>query len=174
MSEQKSTPREYPRITPSMEDMLVELAQMYAKHPDFLTHRDCKYPLAVKNAIASIATRNGAVSPATTPNRANSAQNDTETDEIPLEEVDIHAESTRLYQKLKTFMNDTSKMETSEKAQIFRTATALLEKLLTIKEKSSGIAKYEEFKTLIMNTLDRHLTPVQITTFIEQVEELEK
>ena len=93
---------------------------------------------------------------------------------MDLEEVDIHLESTRLFQNLKTFMNDTSKMETSEKAQIFRTATALLEKLLTIKEKSSGIQKYEEFKALVMNTLDRHLTPVQITNFIEQVEELEK
>lgn len=174
MSEQKKEPREYPRITPSMEDMLVELAQMYAQHPDFLTHRDCKYPLAVKNAIASIATRNGAVSPTSAQNRANPAQNTAETDEISMEEVDIHQESTLLFQNLKTFMQDTSKMETSEKAQIFRTATALLEKLLTIKEKSSGIQKYEDFKALVMNTLDRHLTPVQITSFIEQLEELEK
>ena len=174
MSEQKKTPREYPRITPMAEEMLIELAQKYAQYPDFLTHKDCKYPVAVKNAIASIAARNGSIKPVTAPNPAKTTQNPTETDEMDLEEVDIHLESTRLFQNLKTFMNDTSKMETSEKAQIFRTATALLEKLLTIKEKSSGIQKYEEFKALVMNTLDRHLTPVQITNFIEQVEELEK
>ncbi len=174
MSEQKKEPREYPRITPSMEDMLVELAQMYRQYPDFLTHKDCKYPLAVKNAIAAIAAKNGSVAPVSAPNRANPAQNLAETTEISLEEVDIHQESTLLFQNLKTFMKDMSKMETSEKAQIFRTATALLEKLLTIKEKSSGIQKYEDFKALVMNTLDRHLTPVQITSFIEQLEELEK
>lgn len=170
MNLDKKLQREYPRITPTMEEALIQLAEMYSTHSDFLTHPDCKYPLAVKNALATLTARNTINLPKNSPK----SEITLDDEEFSAEEVDIHQESTSLYQKLKVFMKNTDKMETSEKAQIFRTATALLEKLLTIKEKSSGIQKYEDFKALVMNTLDRYLTPVQITKFIEELEEIEK
>ena len=149
----------FPNLTPTSVKALVELAKFLQGSVDPLDHPSCKYPPEAKRAIRAIAKLQE-VSP---------VQN-VQTQADATEDIDISAESKALYQSLKTTLNAVDKMETNEKVQIFRTATALMEKLLSLQEKAAAVESYVQFKNTVMNTLDRYLSPVQVSEFISELE----
>lgn len=143
------TVREYPNITPKAGEMLVELARKLENWPDFFTHEDFKkYPEDIQQALHQLwdASKGGS--------------------------IDITAESKFLYKQLKSTLQTIEKMETSEKVQIFRTATSLQEKLLALTERAEAIDQYSNFKAVVVRMLERYLTPVQLSEFVEEVAEL--
>lgn len=140
--------REYPIFTPAAERALIDLVEKIAKWEDFLTHKECPYPTRVKNALETLISGQTG-------------------------EVSIAEESKALYRSIKTTLNTADKMETSEKVQIFRTATSLLEKLLVMQEKAVAVEQYAKFKGLVIQTLDRYLSPLQLSEFTEELQQLE-
>lgn len=140
--------REYPIFTPAAERALIDLADKLAKWDDFLIHKECPYPTRVKNALQTLISGQTG-------------------------EVSIAEESKALYRSIKTTLNTADKMETSEKVQIFRTATSLLEKLLVMQEKAVAVEQYAKFKGLVIQTLDRYLSPLQLAEFTEELQQLE-
>lgn len=145
------TTREYPNITPKAGEMLVELAEKMEQWPDFFTDSGFKkYPEDVQQALLRLwdASKGGS--------------------------IDITAESKFLYKQLKTTLETLSSMETSEKVQIFRTATALQEKLLALSERAQAVDQYTQFKAITIRYLEKYLTPVQLNEFVEEVSELAK
>lgn len=156
----KIAERAYPNITPKAEEAIIALAKCYQSWDNFLDHKDCRYSPSLKEAIRQMSEQ-----------PIDTSELDAE---LANQDVDIARESRVLYHKLKTTMNKVDGMETNEKVQIFRTATSLLEKLLTLQEKASGIAQYEHFKNLVMETMDRSLTPVQVADFVEQLKQIEE
>ena len=159
MSRQESL--HFPNLTPSTVKAIVELAKFLNGSVDALDHPSCKYPPEAKRAIRAIAKLEEV-------NPIAKAQIPLENQDIP--DVDIAWESKQLYLSLKTTLKTVDKMETNEKVQIFRTATALMEKLLSLQEKAAAVESYVQFKNLVMNTLDRYLSPVQISEFISELE----
>jgi hypothetical protein len=91
------------------------------------------------------------------------------TDELP-EEVDIETESRRLYHEMRGFLRALDKTDVSDRAAMFRTCTALLEKLITIQERAQGVNQYMGFKRLLFEALDEYLTPSQRTELLERLE----
>lgn len=89
------------------------------------------------------------------------------------DDLSIEIESERLYRQVKNFSSTLSNADVSEKAAMFRVSTQLLERLLTAKEKSSNIAHYEQFKMLVLDTVDRFLTPQQKSIFLDDLKRLE-
>lgn len=149
----------FPNLTPTSVKALVELAKFLKGSVDPLDHPSCKYPPEAKRAIRAIAKLQE-VSPVQIVN----------TQADPAEDIDISAESKALYQSLKNTLLTVDKMETNEKVQIFRTATALMEKLLSLQEKAAAVESYVQFKNTVMNALDRYLSPVQVSEFIAELE----
>ena len=88
-------------------------------------------------------------------------------------DLSIEVESERLYRQVKSFSSTLSNADVSEKAAMFRVSTQLLERLLTAKEKSSNIAHYEQFKMLVLDAVDRFLTPQQKSIFLDDLKRLE-
>lgn len=145
----------FPNMTPSAIKSIVELSKFLNGEVKALDHASCKYPAELKRAIRAMAKLK-------------------ETPQViqaeTMGEIDIAAESRNLYHSLKTTLNAVDKMETNEKVQIFRTATALMEKLLTLQEKAVALEHFTQFKELVMNTLERYLSPVQISEFVSELE----
>ena len=143
--------REYPNITPKAGEMLGELAEKLANWDDFFTNEGFfKYPADVQKALIDLweASKGG--------------------------NIDITAESKFLYRQLKSTLQTVEKMETSEKVQIFRTATSLQEKLLALTERSEAVDQYAQFKNITIRYLERYLTPVQLAEFVDDIGELSK
>ncbi len=143
--------REYPNITPKAGEMLVELAEKLEIWDDFFTNEAFfKYPAEVQAALLKLwdASKGGS--------------------------IDITAESKFLYKQLKNTLQVVEKMETSEKVQIFRTATSLQEKLLALTERSEAVDQYSQFKNITIRYLERYLTPVQLAEFVDEIGELSR
>lgn len=145
----------FPNMTPTSVKALVELSKFLKGRVEPLDHPSCKYPPELKKAIRAIA-------------RLQEAPPQPDISDVG--DVDITLESKLLYQSLKTTLQKVDSMETNEKVQIFRTATALMEKLLSLQEKAVAVEQFTQFKELVMNTLDRFLSPVQISEFIAELE----
>jgi hypothetical protein len=157
MARSNVTPLAFPNITPSSEKAIIELTKFLNGRVDNLDHPSCKYSPALKRAIRALA-------------RLEEAPPVLQTEDVG--DIDIALESRALYNSLKTTLKTVDKMETNEKVQIFRTATALMEKLLSLQEKAVALEQFTQFKDIVMNTLDRFLSPVQISEFIAELEEL--
>lgn len=151
------TPLVFPNITPTSEKAIVELAKFLNGRVEHLDQPNCKYSAQLKRAIRAIA-------------KLQEAPPQIQAQDVG--DIDITYESKALYTSLKNTLLIVDKMETNEKVQIFRTATALLEKLLTLQEKAEAIDQFSQFKDIVMNTLDRYLSPVQIAEFVSELEEL--
>lgn len=177
--------REYPRVTPGAEFTIIELANMWQDCPDFLTHKDCKFSPELKQALGKISMfglfvggksmmeklEEAKAEAHAAQLKANEHQGAGQSSNITLEDLDIAAESASLYQTLKTTLKSIDKMETNEKVQILRTATSLMEKLLTLQEKAVAVDQYAKFKNIVMNIMDRYLNPVQIAELVSELEE---
>lgn len=177
--------RDYPRVTPGAEFTIIELAKMWQECPDFLTHKDCNYSPELKQALGKISMFGLFVGGKSMLDKLEEAQAEAqasqqnfpqhlgagESSNIALQDLDIAAESASLYQTLKTTLKSIDKMETNEKVQILRTATSLMEKLLTLQEKAVAVSQYAQFKNIVMNMMDRYLNPVQIAELVSELEE---
>lgn len=177
--------REYPRVTPGAEFTIIELANMWQDCPDFLTHKDCKFSPELKQALGKISMfglfvggksmmdklEEAKAEAQAAQLKANEHQGAGQSSNLALQDLDIAAESANLYQTLKTTLKTIDKMETNEKVQILRTATSLMEKLLTLQEKAVAVAQYAQFKNIVMTMMDRYLNPVQIAELVSELEE---
>lgn len=83
--------------------------------------------------------------------------------------VMLYEETRDLYSNLKNteIMEDTN---TSEKMAYFRTATSLLEKLVSLQERSLGLKEVGEFQHKVMDILETVMTPAQRTQVMEKLE----
>lgn len=150
-------PAFYPPLTPEVLRTLSQLKALTDQDPDYFKHPDCPYP-AENIAFLESLYRPGveAIPP----------------DETDSGGIDLEKEARTLFQEIKTFKSTLGSDSSSEKAQMFRVSTSLMEKLLEITERSKGVKQFEEFKTLILDSMDRYLTPQQKSEFVDEIEKL--
>lgn len=163
----------YPRFTPRAIELVGELSSLLAKDPEALKRPECNFPQNLRHHINQImlvgALRN--TDPSELEHLVKPENNPNTETEIDLDvDVDIETESRHLYNQMKTTMKTISNMDTGEKVQLFRVATQLLEKLLSLQEKAVGVEQFSQFKTYIMRSMDRYLTPVQKSEFVSEIE----
>ena len=97
-------------------------------------------------------------------------ENQVETTE-DLESIpDFETEALQLYRDMKTFKNSLNHGDTSEMTSTFRTMVSLMEKILDVQERASGIKQFGVFKTFILDSMERYLTPQQKTEFIDEMQ----
>ena len=83
----------------------------------------------------------------------------------------LYSESKTLFENLKTV--EFSKLgETAEMMSYFRTATSLLEKLVSLQERALGLKEIGDFHRAVMDIMENVLTPTQRTTVMDQLTSL--
>lgn len=86
-------------------------------------------------------------------------------DEVP----DFETEALQLYRDMKEFKNKLSTSDTSEMTSTFRTMVSLMEKILDVQERASGIKQFGGFKSFILDSMERYLSPQQKSEFVEEM-----
>ena len=51
----------------------------------------------------------------------------------------------------------------------FRTMVSLMEKILDVQERASGIKQFGVFKNFILDSMERYLSPTQKAEFVEEM-----
>jgi len=149
----------YPELTPDVKKFLTLVPKLMQTHADYLTHPECPYEEEVVLLQRLFAPQNQELNPKNIEFYLN-------------KDIDIAEESQALYWEIKTVKANMGTDETSEKVAVFRLMTTLLEKILTLKEKAEGLEHFEQFKTMIINTLDRYLDSQQKSDFCQQMDDM--
>lgn len=154
----------YPRL---MEPVTLDSMKLIRRHlqedTGYLDHPDCPYSPELTEFLKEILTERE------NPLEQIDTSSGSEEGSEP-EEVDIETESRRLYHEMRGFLKKIDKTDVSERAAMFRTCTALLEKLITIQERAQGINQYMGFKRLLFEALDEYLTPNQRTELLDRLD----
>ena len=83
----------------------------------------------------------------------------------------LYKESKTLFENLKQ-VEFSQQGETSEKMAYFRTATSLLEKLVSLQERALGLKEVGDFHRTVMDIMENVLTPTQRTDVMDQLTSL--
>ena len=70
---------------------------------------------------------------------------------------------------MKDFKSKLSTSDTSEMTSTFRTMVSLMEKILDVQERASGIKQFGGFKVFILDSMERYLSPQQKSEFVEEM-----
>lgn len=153
----------YPPLTAPQQQAFDIILRLAKENPDYLD--DSPYTPEFQQLVRSLLNTNP------TPGTRSAADFTALADNGG--ELSIEVESENLYRQVKNFSSTISHADVAEKAAMFRVSTQLLERLLVAKEKSVNIAHYEQFKMLVLDTVDRFLTPQQKSIFLDDIKRLE-
>jgi hypothetical protein len=87
--------------------------------------------------------------------------------EIDTSDLDIRKESEILYKQTKALLNS-HELDEKDKASVLKTATTLLEKLLSLIERSENIQYMREFETRVLQIMKK-VTPEQREQFLNEL-----
>ncbi|GFD77297.1 hypothetical protein KUL118_01590 [Tenacibaculum sp. KUL118] len=153
------TPKFYPEFTPNLFTTLNTWKKLIQDDPTYLEDEDCPYE---PNEIEFLALL---FSPNSNDGMTVAAQEIEDLDSIP----DFETEALQLYRDMKSFKTALNKSDTSEMTSTFRTMVSLMEKILDVQERASGIKQFGVFKTFILDSMERYLTPQQKSEFIDEM-----
>jgi hypothetical protein len=152
----------FPAFTDEIQRNLSIWRQVMRNNPTYLADPECPYTDAQILLLEDVFKN-------TQPSSENSLQQELDN---ASSEINIESEAKAIYREMKAFKNALDITDVTEKASMFRVTTSLLEKLLDMAERAKGIKKFEEFETLILNTMDRYLDPQQKAEFVDEVSKL--
>lgn len=146
----------FPPFTPEVKRFLTLVPKLMASVPVYLNHAECPYEDIdlIERAF-----------PQAAPVDPNAPLLPKDSQFYTDQEINMEEEAKAMYWEIQHFKKNLDIEDVSERVQLFRLSTTLLEKLLAIKEAAAGIKKFEEFQQLILDTLDRYLDPVQKSEF---------
>lgn len=146
--------RFYPNITEDQIHLINSVFRKTAEDENYLTSPQCPYPEVVKQFFnKQITTAAGTV---------NLFEGD--------ESEALDAQIKQVINDLEQYGKSLSSEDTSEKLQYFKTKTALLEKLLTMRERTFNIKEIHVFRTTIMQFLSEVCTADQITDIMTRLD----
>lgn len=81
---------------------------------------------------------------------------------------DPEAEVETLLREMKTFGEDILKAEdTGDRVAYFRVKTALIEKLITLKERASGVNQFSQLLQFLIRYAEDNMSPIERTQFMD-------
>lgn len=131
----------YPPLSEETIWSLGILKEQLDSNPDYLSSPDCPYGETVVGLLGDRMA--------------------IEVEEVG--DVDLEEEAKALFKSLKESSLEMGKGETTEKMAYFRTATSLMEKLISFQERAHNIKQVGTFYRTVMVVLEEFLTPDQIT-----------
>lgn len=122
--------------------------------PEWLDRRDCKYSPAIKKFLTEI------TQPSVSGGVVAEVEDLFEGNDEP--EV-LDRQIQRVINRMDAMEATLPNLEPNEKIAFFKAKTALLEKLITLREKTNNLREIAEFKAKIIAFLDEICSPDQIT-----------
>ncbi|WP_273860732.1 hypothetical protein [Photobacterium sp. GSS17] len=127
------------------------------QNPDYLNDKSCTYApeakLLLESFIISEATK--------------VSQETKETATQTPEEFNLLDTSLEVIRELQQIKGSLKNLSTNEKIATYRLLVTQLEKVTELMRQAEDIEHYKTFKTVLFDTLERHLNPAQISEFIE-------
>lgn len=130
-----------------------------AQNPDFLDDPECPYSPELKQFLSLLKPKNDPKEPEKP--RFLGAQGD--------KWSILEAEAAKLYDDLRSFSTAIGKEDVAERMSYFRTATSLLEKIVSINERAVGLKHIHDFQQTVLQVMDDVLTPDQRTTVMQRL-----
>lgn len=90
---------------------------------------------------------------------------------IRYDDDNIFTEVCDMYDQVRESISTLGAIDAKERSQILKNATDLLTKLVTLREKQSGIRDQARFVKSVIELLEAVLTPAQRTEFLSHMEE---
>lgn len=140
------------------------ICRMLRTDPNYLDAPDCPYPAETRRYLAAI----GGLA-AATPAPAVPAALEVADAEAVLSLDDLETQIARLLRDLKDFGEHLQQGDVAGHNTYFRTSAALIEKLLTMKEKAGGLRQVGEFQEKVLAFVDEVLTPDQRTRLMDRL-----
>ena len=158
-------PKFYPEFNPALKTTLNTWKKLIESDSEYLDNELCPYtPEEVELLTIMFGSQSQNLSE--DPNNGTGiAAIDLATDEIP----DFETEALSLYRDMKIFKGKLSSSDTSEMTSTFRTMVSLMEKILDVQERASGIKQFGVFKNFILDSMERYLSPTQKAEFVEEM-----
>lgn len=147
-----SKPMNYPSLLPLTFASLKLIKQHIQADPEYLSHPDCPYDDDIKSFFDGFTPKGG----------------------VPKEGTDARDVSTELnvlYDELIEFKDHLGVEDVAERMSYFRTRTALIEKILTLKERAAGLSEISVFQEIVLGILDDLMTPDQRTDFAHRLKD---
>ena len=139
----------YPRLSEDTASALRVVIEFSQADPSYLTHPDCPYGPEMMTLLRQLMVESAP------PVRS----------EVDWESIDIEDQIQRVFQDLEDMSVIIINAEPNEKLAYFKTKAALLEKLIGMQERVTNLKAMAEFRSRVMDGLQRICTPAQITEF---------
>jgi hypothetical protein len=157
---QKTMSKHYPDMDALSIQRFIIIKNMMDNDPMYLDEDDCPYEYEVVQKIRQLLE--------TIPAAVSFTSELDDLDDI--DEIDFEVETKKLFRDIKRFKSTLSSDDSSEQVQTFRTMVTLIEKMIESQERASGIKQFNAFTSMIMDSMDRYLSPTQKTEFLETLE----
>tara|TARA_X000001388_G_scaffold52616_5_gene38367 strand:- start:3711 stop:4196 length:486 start_codon:yes stop_codon:yes gene_type:complete len=151
-------PKFYPELSPALRTTLNTWKKLIESDPEYLNDEDCPYSGPDIDLLKSLFE--------SAPKATSVTASDVED---PNEVPDFEIEALQLYRDMKNFKSDLNARDTSEMTSTFRTMVSLMEKILDVQERASGIKQFGVFKTFILDMMERYLDPSQLSEFVDEM-----
>lgn len=146
----------YPEISEDSVLSVKLVLQLLEKDGEYLDSKECMYSSAVKDFLRSASAPKGL---ADIPDLFGG-------DDEP--EV-LDRQIQRILNRMDAMEGELSGFEPNERLSFFKTRAAMLEKLVSLREKVTNIREMMDFQAIIMGTLEEVCSPEQIKTFMERL-----
>jgi hypothetical protein len=153
MGKQEQTMAFYPNIRDETIMTLNVVVQNLAQDPTYLSSPECPYSDTVKKFFYSKVIQENSAPPV-----------DIFAGEDELMVLD--EQIIKVINDLESFGKGLSGADVAEKMAYFRTKTALIEKLVTMRERLANLKEINEFRLIILNFMNEELTKDQITALM--------
>ena len=145
----------YPSLNSDKLLPFMQICQELLIHPGYFDLAECPYPASIKDWLRQKFTP-----------KLVEIEEEFEDLNSPAAMIDIGKKARILYQELE----DLDVKDVGDTIQIIKTKVALLERLMTVADKSLGYRETAEFKKLVTDTLEDVLTADQRTAFMTRLE----
>jgi hypothetical protein len=149
----------YPTLNVKNLKALVAIVEEAARDQSYLDPEVCPYDEATIQLIRRVIQVSDGVSEiarATVPARGKVGR-PTKGPAIPLDEVETEVNEIR--QELASLKIDGQTMETSDRIQVIKTRAALIERVISMKERIADVKRFHDFVRVVVGIMEEHLDP---------------
>lgn len=150
----------YPDIGPQILRQIEVMRRLHKEHKDYFLNPDCPYPQEIERYFRSWFDTPLGTSTSNADPRAEALMGDNKWDELYREVVELYA-------SLKSAKPSAG--DSSESMSYFRTATGLLDKLVSHQERCLGIKQIHEFHGVVTDIMESVLTEDQRNAVMERL-----
>lgn len=146
----------YPKLPSDIGMSLNLLVQFTSKDPAYLNAKECTYDDTLKGLIRQLVdVKTGVV--------------EYSEEELNVDNINLDSQIVKTLLDLDQMSQQIGKLEPNEKLALFKTRTALIEKLISMQERVRNLREVNAFRGVVMEAMDRVMTKDQVSDFMSNL-----